>query len=296
MKHLTVVVAVAALSFATACAKNYAGSPSSPTSNAPTSAPSVSGATISGSVNGGGSSARSRDLASGSSMTVSVVGSNVSALVVAGRFRLDGVPAGNVTLQFSGSGASATVAIGHVADHDRVEVQVEMNGNNATLDAAEDIADDDSAEISGAISSMDSSSRTIQVGSFSVQVPAGAAIVSRGNSLGFSAFAVGQRVEVKGAVQGSIVVAQRVQLDDAADVPEQFETEFGAAVSSVSGDCPALSFSAAGKMVMTNSLTEFKNISCDAVKAGVMVDVKGTVQADGSVSASRVQADGGSGK
>lgn len=298
------VLALAALCAATACGKSGLGSPVAASAPGPSSpAPSSTGATITGQVNiGAGSASRSRDVASG--LIVRIVGANVSAAVSNGRFELDNSPAGHVELQFEGQGVNARVDVGDVAEHERVELQITLNGSTGSLDASRHVSSDDQAEIKGRIASIDSASRSLQVGTSSVLVPESASIRSGSAQVAFSALKVGLLVEIHGSMQGSAVNAQDVNVEDALggdDGGAALETEFTGLVTAVGGSCPKITLTVAGKTVTTSEATEFPKAACGDITLGATVQVKGTAQADGSIAASRVQSEdsgsgGGSGK
>jgi hypothetical protein len=69
-----------------------------------------------------------------SGMTVTVVGTNLSATVdVLGSFELEGVPAGPVQLQFTDGRITATVQLSSVGDQELVRIQVTVTGSNAAI-------------------------------------------------------------------------------------------------------------------------------------------------------------------
>jgi hypothetical protein len=111
MARLLLAAATAVLIAAVAC------SSVSPTS------PSGTGATITGTV-----------IASPSAANVTVAGTPLSAAIDGtGSFALRGVPAGNVQLVFSGSGASSAVSLLNVADQELIELEVAITGGTATV-------------------------------------------------------------------------------------------------------------------------------------------------------------------
>jgi hypothetical protein len=86
-----------------------------------------SGATIAGTVRGAGASAPS-------GMTVAVVGTGLSATVESsGDFQVEGVPSGNVQLQFKNASVSATAQIPNVVNDQLVQIQVQLNGSSASI-------------------------------------------------------------------------------------------------------------------------------------------------------------------
>jgi hypothetical protein len=65
-------------------------------------------------------------------------------------------------------------------------------------------------------------------------------------------------------------------------------------VSSVSGSCPSLTFSAGGSRVKTNRDTNFKGIACsDVAKGGKDVQGSGVTDASGAIVADEVRKGGG---
>lgn len=297
----TVLGAAAALCVVAACGKSAPQSPLSPSSASSASVPAAGGATVSGLVTAsGGGSVRVSSVSGG--LTVTVVGTNLTASVDgAGRFTLQGVPAGNVELQFGGAGVSARVVVGPVAERERLELEIEIHGAGGDVMTAEHVTPDDNAEVEGRISSIDNSARMLQVGGSSVQVPAGATIASGANRLDFKDLREQQRVHVRGVLQGTIVTAREVEIEDAVspapqpqpapDPGDRNEAEFTGAIAGMGGGCPALSMTVAGRSVKTNGATSFLKAACGALHSGMTVEVKGAVQADGSVLASQVQAE-----
>jgi len=67
------------------------------------------------------------------------------------------------------------------------------------------------------------------------------------------------------------------------------QTEINGAVQAVGGKCPALQLTIAGRTVSTTASTEFRDTTCVKLAVGQMVEVKGTLQSDGSVVATRIE-------
>ncbi len=86
-----------------------------------------SGATIAGTVRGAGAAAPA-------GMTVAVAGTSLAATVESsGDFQVDGVPSGNVQLQFKNASVNATAQIANVANDQLVQIQVQLNGSSASI-------------------------------------------------------------------------------------------------------------------------------------------------------------------
>jgi len=134
------LVAASCLAFVAAvgCSARVSG-PTGP--SASTGATGSAGATITGTVNGGNMalstasvSARLTAAAAPSSMTVTVVGTNLTTSVdILGQFELAGVPSGTVQLQFKNGNVTATIQLSNVGDQELVQIQVNVSGTSATI-------------------------------------------------------------------------------------------------------------------------------------------------------------------
>jgi hypothetical protein len=69
------------------------------------------------------------------------------------------------------------------------------------------------------------------------------------------------------------------------------EAEVNGVVSGLTGTCPAVAFTVQNTRVTTSSTTAFNDTTCARVANGMRVEVKGARQPDGSVTASRIEAD-----
>lgn len=68
--------------------------------------------------------------------------------------------------------------------------------------------------------------------------------------------------------------------------------EFSGRISGLSGTCPTISFSVGDRLVRTTAATDFKGKDgCRNLENGTKVKVKGVVQLDGSIAATRVEKD-----
>lgn len=108
-----------------------------------------------------------------------------------------------------------------------------------------------------------------------------------GSSPSFADLQNGDEVHVKGAPRATCVYAERVNFDDDDDDAGEFEAE--GTISGLTGTCPAITFTLAGKTFRTNSSTEFKGGACAAIANGNTVEAEGAVQTDGSVLAKKVE-------
>jgi hypothetical protein len=62
-------------------------------------------------------------------------------------------------------------------------------------------------------------------------------------------------------------------------------------MSGLAGICPIVSFTVADRLVRTTADTEFKERRCGELKNGMKVRVRGVVQVDGSIIATKVEKD-----
>jgi hypothetical protein len=113
----------------------------------PASPSRIDGTTIAGLVNVNGSAAAAprgavrtpstaatAPVAEATNLSVTVVGTNLSAPVEAsGYFQLPGVPAGTVRLQFRDAAVDATVEIANVGKESLIEVEVRLSGTSAVI-------------------------------------------------------------------------------------------------------------------------------------------------------------------
>lgn len=67
--------------------------------------------------------------------------------------------------------------------------------------------------------------------------------------------------------------------------------ELSGTIQAVSGTCPTRHLTIAGRSVSTTASTEFKEVACEGLAVGQPAEVKGTLQSDGSVAATRIQVD-----
>ncbi len=295
---------------AAACSGNN-GSPAAPSSIAgmpavPTAGGSLTGATISGAVLGG-TSTQSVSRAKGAGLTVSVAGTAVSSPVDAsGRFVLQGVPSGNVQLQFTGNGVQATLTITGITDHAQIAITVVLNGSTAEVDDKDSETPDSKAELEGRITAI--SGHTLTVAGKTVTVTSATTIAHGGTTVAFAALKVGDRVHVHGTVSGSTVTAVSIELQTSnpgnpgppvpppsnptppgGDDPGKNESvEASGKVAGLSGACPSIQFTLGTTTVTTSPSTKFSDGTCSQIATGTLVEVKGTKQANGSIAATSV--------
>jgi hypothetical protein len=220
---------------------------------------------------------------------ISVTGTGISTTVSSGgAFVLNGVPAGNVELHFTGPGIDARATVPDVSDSEEIRIVVTLRGSNAAVNVTDRSRPSNTREIEGLISSINLSARTLVVNGMTISVPTDA-IVRHGNqTIAFSQLKIGQRVHVRGTLTGATVVASEVKLQDE-NPPGQGEAEVEGAVSARGGSCPTVTFTVGTTKVSTDAATQFKSGTCATIANGVNVEVEGVRQSDGSIKATHVE-------
>jgi predicted small lipoprotein YifL len=269
--------------------------PSSATSATTTPAPTPAGAgaTIVGTISGASGPARTGSHGfSTSGVTVTVAGTSVSCAVdQGGNFLLTNVPPIQVVLDFSGPGIDASLPLGAVADNDRVQIGVTLNGTTATLDTQQRTGSNKTAEAEGRIDSIDAKSRQLVINGGLIQV-ATDAVIRRGDTLiAFADLKAGDRVHVRGVMDGTTIRASEVMAQSVTPptpAPATPVTLSGTVIG-VGGTCPTLSLKVGETYVTTNAATTFSGKSCGDIRTGDSVQIVGTKPADnGIVTATKI--------
>jgi hypothetical protein len=273
---------------------------SSPTSPGETGA---SGATISGSVLGSSSSltaASSGQAIPG--LVVTVVGTSISSgLDAAGKFNLQGVPSGDVQLQFSGP-VTGSLQIGGVQPSETITLVIGVTSNTITLESQIRSAGGEE-QLEGKI---DALPPTVPAGSLTV---AGRTVttdasteIRHGDTIHeFNDLEVGYRVHVKGRTSegkllASSIFIQNMNISD--DVDEDDEEQNSSAsihgkLMQIAGASPTFQLLVGTTTVRTSNETEVKRRgdvqTLNELKVGMDVHVIGVRQADGSIDARRIE-------
>ena len=290
--RLTAVV----VGLVTAVACNSSKSPSKPDAAAPSStasggsAPTVPvGATISGLVSNGGSATPLMLMAAGGMrrVTVAVTGTGLTATTDGtGRFSLTGVPAGQVTLQFTGA-ATGTMSLDDVAEHDAIQIEVHVQNGEVEDEQAQTGAQ---AQLEGKIVSVNGGAHSFVIGQITVMVPSTATIRHGDQTLTFSNLIAGARVHAKGSLTGSTLTATRVEVQQSGgpgpgngngnggngnggngnDDNDANEVEVTGTVAGLGGSCPAITFRAGGRPC--HDLEHSSSLACASIANGAKVE------------------------
>ena len=286
-------VIAAGLALAGAACDSGPAMPSAPSPVPVSNTPVSVGATVQGTVGvGNGTLAMSESvqaLAGVGGAKVSVVGRLIStATDASGRFALMDVPSGQAELRFEASGVDARLNIGVVSPGQTVTLEVQVQGQSATLAKSDDRPAGTPVNFAGAVTNLS----PFAVAGRTVVTDGSTQLLDRQNApIAMSAFKVGGVVEVEGTsrADGS-VLAKKIKQQDAGgnDDPAGTPVNFVGAVTSLSP------FAVAGRTVVTDGSTQLLDrqnapIAMSTFKVGGMVEVEGTSRADGSVLAKKIK-------
>ena len=255
------------------------------------------GATISGLVNGVNptfqsmaSQSSSRVTGQSSSMTVTATTSGFLAATevdAQGRFTLTGIPVGSVFLRFTAPDVDATATIADIGPSERIEIDVTVSRERATIDSIQR-SEDSQIELQGGISFIDLPARRLDVSDTEVHVPPQTLIKLGSGTLGIADLRVGDIVLVNGATEGDRVTASRIEVVSQAPPPAT-EVVLHGDVHDLAADCPHPSFRLDGKKVVTDRETTFTGGTCDDIVDAARVEVHGLLQRDETVLATTIE-------
>lgn len=257
------------------------GKSSNPASPSATASTGQAGATINGTVSGttGGTASGYQKLDGTNGVTVTISGTGLTVAVDAqGKFTFTGVPAGSVQIVFTAGGSTATLTLDGIKTTDKITIHVTLKGTTATLDD-EQRNGTNVTELEGQISKIDAAGKTIDVETTHVDV-SGATFrrASDTSAITIDSLHVGDRVHVRGTLNGTTMTASEVKLQNTNTNPGVNAS--GNVSSVVSAACPASVEFVVDKTwtVYTNASTDFQKMTCADVKPGASVHFKGEVQ------------------
>jgi Domain of unknown function (DUF5666) len=132
-----------------------------------------------------------------------------------------------------------------------------------------------------------------------VTVAGGPGVVIRhGNrTLTMADIQVGDHIQARGTMDGTTLVASEIKVEDTGNDNDDHENaaELKGTVSAFSGaaTCPAATFMIGTTKVTTSATTVFDDVTCATLANGAIVEVEGAKQADGSILATKVEAEAG---
>ena len=277
------------VSLAAACSDSR--SPESPS-------PIPGSALITGVVSGGASGASSPfGDASGAGFKVSVAGTNLEAVAdAAGRFALQGVPPGDVRLQFASPSATATIDVPNVRESEAIALNVLVTPEAAVVESQQRSLGNDT-ELEGRVEQLPPPlpANTLVVAGVTVLTNASTQFVLNGSPASFSDLQIGYRVHVKGNANPMGLLALLITIQNTnPDLP----VNLNGIVEDFTGNASAFEFEIDGRLIKGDDTTEFFGGSVFAdLDDGVRAEVKGQ-QRNGFVQAIRIHVnkeDGGGG-
>lgn len=268
----------------------------------PGSPGATTGATITGSVTT--TSAPRAAVVSGPMATgliVQVVGTSLSATVNPdGSFTLTGVPGGDVRLRFTGPGIDASCTIMAVQEQEQIQIKVTLTGSTAVIESQQrGNSDHASFPINGIVSAITKTPPTFKFTVNGQEILGDAATQFYGDGDKpdtLDSLAIGVRVEVKAERKtDGTVYAVRIHVNDDAEDDDQ-EVEFDGKITATDGAAtPTLTvtnLSSDAIIVKTTTSTVVRRRGdvqpLTALQIGQTVEVEGTKNADGSVTAKKI--------
>lgn len=296
-KHLPYSLIGVAL-LAVACGQKVSPGAPSASGSVTNGSARISGRVAAGSVTSVSLVEATGSLAASGVSDTGLMASPLTASVANGQFLLQGVPAGNVQLQFSGPGTDARLSIANVQDREDIALTVRVNGASVETDDHRRTTTDSRVEIEGRVTAVNVSGGTVTIGDTVISVPAGTPVTgSSGRPLDLSAIQVGNRVEVHATLSGTTIVATRIEIESAGSSgapnpnpgPSNPTVELKGIVSGRSGNCNTLTFAVGTVPVSTTDATRFEDGTCRDIQDGVRVEVKGSRGTNGIVVAASVE-------
>jgi hypothetical protein len=108
---------------------------------------------------------------------------------------------------------------------------------------------------------------------------------------------VGDHVQARGKMEGTTLVATEIKVEDTGrDNDDIDEVELEGVISGLSpaSGCPVVTFTIGATKVTTSASTNFDDVTCATLANNMLVEVDGIRQADGSILATKVDAEAGS--
>jgi hypothetical protein len=255
-----------------------------------------SGATITGSIVAADSGSprggvrAAAPSASAHGLTVSVLGTDVSAPVNGSRFELEGVPAGPLTLRFSGNGLDSSLPLEPVGSSEDIDLAVSVSGDIVALES-ERRSLGSQLQLEGRVESLPPTTlaNTLIVAGQLVLTTPDTKFFVRGQPATFADLQIGVRVHVKGQADGDALAASIVDIQNTnGELPVNVNGIIQGLV--LSGTDFEMTIN--GRLVKGDANTEFfGGTAFDDLADGKRAEVKG-VQEDGFVYARRLHISG----
>lgn len=295
MSRLILAIALL-IGFAVGVSCGRAGAPGEPTPPPGGESPATPGAVIRGAVtasSSGSAAAAVNPLGTAAGLVVQVVGTGINAAVDASnQFLLQGVPAGDQRLRFTGPNTDAQLTLPGIQVFETIDLSVIVSGTSATI-ASQQRSSGVQLPINGVIQGFSGSPAAFQFTIDGRLIRGDAATEFFGNTV-FADIANGRRAEVKGAQRTDHVYAVRMHVN----VPEpppapELPASIEGILTALAGTPPNLTLTVAGTTVFTNGGTTVRRrgsvLDPSALQLGMTLHVEGIRAGDGSITARMVQ-------
>jgi uncharacterized protein DUF5666 len=201
-----------------------------------------------------------------------------------GSFLLTQVPEGAAFLRFSGSGIEATLAIQQVVRGEYRRLRVTVSGTQAR-----EHCERTETEFQGQVTAIDVQTLTLTVAGRSVTATDATVIREKGAKVGFEAISVGSTVEVQGALQADgSVLARRISIEHEGNGGDHAIALVGK-LNAIDGTTLDVSGLVVTLSPDTEILRGATKLDASALKVGDRLLVRGQVQDDRSIAASRIR-------
>jgi hypothetical protein len=139
-------------------------------------------------------------------------------------------------------------------------------------------------------------SDTLTVNGITVVAGPGAVIRHGNRTLTIANIEVGDHIQARGAMDETTLVATEIKVEDTGhdngDV-DDVELEGAVAALSPTANCPVVTFTIGTTNVTTSAATVFDDVTCATLANAAIVEVEGVRKADGSILATKVEAEAG---
>jgi uncharacterized protein DUF5666 len=125
------------------------------------------------------------------------------------------------------------------------------------------------------------------------------AVIRHGNrTLTMGDIGVGDHIQARGTMTGTSLVAIEIKVEntngeDDDNVGDDAKLRGAISELSATAGCPVVTFKIGTTTVKTSATTTFDDVACSALANGALVEVTGTVAADGSITATKVELQSG---
>jgi hypothetical protein len=210
-------------------------------------------------------------------LRVSVEGTNLSTTTnSSGQFTLRGVPSGTVALRFVGGGVDVRIEISGLNADATMRITVRITGSGAVVLRAPN-----ELELTGTIESVDPPN--LKISGLTVITNGNTELKRHGERVNLADLAVGQLVRVDGSLNADgTVLAQKIRVLVS---PDQNRVRIRGVIDSITP--PNLMIS--GLTIVTDANTRFDVHTLANLMVGDVVQVDGTIGADGTVLARSIE-------